>query len=156
MDLRDFLRYEPETGELFWTVDVSNANKSGDRAGGSIRERYRRVHLKGKNYLEHRVVWFLVHGAWPKGQIDHINGDKQDNRIANLRAVNAFQNMQNRAPHREGKSWGVHFVRGKWHASIGHDGESIHIGVFEFEIEARGAVYGFLKGKGWLEHYGFQ
>lgn len=153
VNLMDYVSYDAKTGIFVWKVRASPVVKIGDRAG-SFDGRYRGIHIAGKRYQEHRLAYFFVYGEWPQGQIDHINGDKLDNRIENLRVVNGFQNCQNRIEHIKGKSWGVHFVRGKWHASLRHEGKNHHIGVFNSEDEARGAVYGFLKGKNWLEHFG--
>lgn len=152
-ELKDYVRYEPESGFFYWVKTSSPIREAGNRAG-SFDGRYRGIQIKGKRYQEHRLAWFFYYGEWPVAYIDHINGDKQDNRIENLRLVDAFKNMQNQMKHINGKYWGVHFVRNKWHASIKYGKESIHIGVFDHELEAKGAVFGFIKGRGLNDHYG--
>jgi HNH endonuclease len=157
-DPKDFLRYDPTTGELFWTKRPSPRRAPGERAGAAIEhrgQRYLRVQLGGTAYLAHRLAWYLHYGDWPIGQIDHVNGDPYDNRIANLRDVSAFQNNQNKLMHRGGKIWGVHEIRGKWHATFKRRGKAYHVGVFEDPILAQGAIYGYLKARGWLKHFGF-
>lgn len=86
-DIGEYLRYEPDTGFLFWVKKTSpNSNaKAGDRAG-SLKDRgYRQIKFKGKLYGEHRIAWFLHYGEQPGVTLDHINEIKDDNRISNLR-----------------------------------------------------------------------
>lgn len=70
--------------------------KPGDEAGCLDPEGYRKVFIDGKRYFAHRIIWFLAHKEDPKSmQIDHINGDRDDNRLANLRLCNNAQNCLN-------------------------------------------------------------
>lgn len=82
------------TGELVWKVRSGTA-KAGQTAGYIKKCGYRYVRLLNKDYPIHRVVWLYVHGVWPSGVIDHINGCKLDNRPANLRDVQPLENMSN-------------------------------------------------------------
>jgi hypothetical protein len=71
-------------------------DRLGSRAFGTrCKIGYRRGCFQGREYYAHRVAWALHTGAWPKGEIDHINGDKADNRIANLREVTKVENSRN-------------------------------------------------------------
>lgn len=151
--IKEYLDYNEENGFFIWKKKLHPGGAPGKRAG-SFCGRYRKVQILGVSYLEHRLAWFFVHGEWPKNQIDHINGDKNDNRISNLRDINPFQNMKNQLMHQNGKKFGAHSVRGKWHASVKYIDKSIHIGVFNTELEATGAVYGYLKGANLLDHFG--
>ena len=147
--LKEYLSYRPGTGQLFWNKRSSPLAGPGDeagRAGGGIR--YKKIQLKNKTFLAHRVCWALHYGEWPADQIDHINGDRLDNRIENLRCVSSSENMRNQIKHRKGKKFGVHFVRGKWHSSIRKNNKSVFIGSFKTQDEAAAAVFGFLKGAG--------
>lgn len=96
--LTDLLAYDPDTGIFTWK---SRANKRlfvGSRAGYVGSQGYRYIKILGKKYPEHRLAWFYVHGQLnPKRHIDHINHDRSDNRMANLRLVTAAQNAQNRS-----------------------------------------------------------
>lgn len=98
--LRHALAYDPEVGHFY--SGTQGAQKRVDRANG---ERYLCVTFNHIRYQAHRLAWFYVYGAWPAGFIDHINGDKRDNRIANLRDVTASMNSQNQTkPHVTNKS----------------------------------------------------
>lgn len=93
-ELNRELRYDPLTGELYWRVPRRN-RKMGLRAGG-VKDRYRYISIDGVNYLEHRVIWVMVHGSIPLGkEIDHINRDGCDNRLENLRLVTRRENVLN-------------------------------------------------------------
>lgn len=93
--LRSILDYNPETGAFTWKVRPSARTFAGDVAGCLDKEGYRILKYRRKIYFQHRLAWLYVHGEWPKHSIDHINGAKSDNRIANLRDVTGSQNMQN-------------------------------------------------------------
>ncbi|RWO34746.1 MAG: HNH endonuclease [Mesorhizobium sp.] len=142
-ELRAILRYDPETGKLFW-LDVGSpqrrakyANReaftSDDGAG------YKQGRIEGVQYRAHRVIWAMTYGEWPALQIDHINGERGDNRLANLRLANPSQNGANRHKTRGSSQFvGVHRHKqsGGWVASIQKDGKREHIGLYETEIEA--------------------
>ena len=137
--MRMVLEYNPETGSLRWlrrTQDmfdddsamnaitrcaVWNKRFAGREAFTSNKGGGRMVSpVFGRIYLAHRVAWAMHYGAWPKGQIDHINGNPSDNRISNLRDVSMQVNSQN-MPLRVDNSTGVPGVtrhQGKWQARI--------------------------------------
>ena len=102
--LREVLGYEPLTGILTWFVSPLNRQgviKPGDRAGYVHPPKgYRRITIDGREYAEHRVIWFWMTGAWPKDQIDHKDNDKANNRWVNLREANNSQNVMNKPRHR--------------------------------------------------------
>lgn len=122
-------------------MDVDNnysyCHLSGDIFKDKERVRYR-LHIKGYfvvgKYLAHRLSWFLYYGEWPKGQIDHINQNKRDNRICNLRDVSNKDNHRNMPIQKNNKSGivGVHYAKNKckWVAYIKVDGKRIHIGSY--------------------------
>ena len=94
--------YNPETGDLIRRVALPGGTGKGRGSPEGFRlatkngNGYLRVNLDGKKYYVHRLAWFYVHGVLPNGQIDHINGDRSDNRIANLREATNKQNQENR------------------------------------------------------------
>lgn len=148
--ISEYLSYSPETGKFIWTKSPARTLKQGDEAGKKCSSRYAKIQFKGKCYLAHRVAWFMTYGQMPT-MIDHINGDTFDNRIENLRHSNAFENGRNKLCHRNGKLFGAHFLRGKYHGTFARKGKHFHVGVFDSEKEAHAAVFGFLKAKEWLE-----
>lgn len=85
--LEEILNYDPKTGKLYRAA-------TGLLAGGRNVKGYFTVNVDGERFYSHRLVWFYVYGQWP-AQIDHINGDKADNRICNLREATGTQNLAN-------------------------------------------------------------
>jgi hypothetical protein len=147
------LAYNPDDGVLTWkrvtpcekltqrACEVINARFAGKAAGTYINSWGYRVVGVGKNLqLVHRVIWALWHGAWPGGEIDHINGDKLDNRIQNLRVVDGITNRRNMPMQRNNTSGhvGVCFKDGKWIARIGAGkrGKRLFLGKFDTIEEA--------------------
>ena len=94
---RELLDYDPETGVFTWKVTLSNRSLKGSRAG-SLHKRsgYLRVGADGKYYLAHRLVWLIHYGFFPDDCVDHINHDKADNRLCNLRAASPRDNSRNK------------------------------------------------------------
>jgi hypothetical protein len=88
-DLQRELTYDPMTGRIF--------RNSGSEVFTSLDRGYRKARLGNKTWYGHRVAWLLHYGSWPKFTIDHISGDRADNRIANLRDVPFDVNCRNKA-----------------------------------------------------------
>lgn len=86
------LTYDKMTGFVFWL----DGKKAGCRVTNVSPDGYLRLKLLGKSYYLHRVAWFLYYGDWPEGYLDHVNGDKTDNRVENLRLATSSQNSANR------------------------------------------------------------
>ena len=147
---RELLTLDTSTGHLFWTALASMGRRKGQRAGSHHKAGYRQIKIDGVFYLEHRVVWLLAHGAWPELPIDHIDGDRANNRPVNLRLATTTQNAQNqrRAP-TSNKSSGLLGVvwekgtpgrrRGRWCAQIRVDGVLHRLGRFDDKDEAHAA-----------------
>ena len=104
--LRELLSYSPDTGEFRWRVSLGTA-RAGSVAGTRQNKGYWCIKISGRAYLAHRLVWLYVHGKWPDEQIDHRNGVRDDNRIANLREATDSQNKQNRHQARVGTKTGL-------------------------------------------------
>lgn len=112
------------------------------RAGTPDYQGYLRLRLRGIRIAAHRLAWALHFNLWPDGEIDHINGDKQDNRIENLRDVPSFVNKQNlRSATKRNKLGvlGVHQRQGRFRADISIDGAAKAIGTFASADEAHAA-----------------
>lgn len=87
--LKEHFKYKPETGEIIRS-DRKNSTGSTDKYGYLI------IKIKGKQYKAHRIAWFLYYGEWPKQLIDHLDGNKINNKISNLRDVHNNVNVKNR------------------------------------------------------------
>jgi hypothetical protein len=125
---------------MTWLISRGYNCEQGSKVGWIDAYGYKHFKLKNKNYKCHRVAWLLHYGEWPKGQIDHINGIRTDNRIENLRDVTQVQNSYNKAPHKNSSSKyrgvGWDKKKKKWRAMIRKDGRFHHIGYFDCEKEA--------------------
>lgn len=110
--------------------------KTVDRHG------YVRSSVGRRYFFAHRMAWRLHYGAWPAGQIDHINGNRQDNRIINLRIVGFSENAQNRHARLGSspfKGVTLHKPTGKWQAQIKKNNRSHYLGLFSREVDAAAA-----------------
>jgi hypothetical protein len=122
----------------------SNGHRSGDLAGSLNTNGYRHVIVLGRRYYMHRLAWLLRHKAWPHGQLDHINGQKDDNRLGNLRLATPAQNVHNRIRNGELPT-GVDRApgKGRFCARIqGSDGKKIYLGYYDTALEAAAAYAG--------------
>jgi HNH endonuclease/AP2 domain len=141
--VRELFHYDPETGVFTRRVSRQGQHgKVGDIAGGIKPSGYRVIWI-GANYMAHRLAWLYVHGTWPDGQLDHINRARDDNRIANLRAVACTENIQNRGRQGNNASGfkGVFRAKGnrRWTAQITANGKQMHLGTFASPEEAHAA-----------------
>jgi hypothetical protein len=140
--LRELLRYEPETGRLYWLTTRNNNAKAGAVAGGK-NGRYWYVEIDGCCVGAHRVAFALTHGRWATGHVDHINTDPSDNRAVNLREVTRSENLRNQRKAQAGSATGllgVYRFRSKYSAKIATGGKQLHLGVFDTP-EAAFAAY---------------
>lgn len=146
------IKYEPTTGCLFWkkrprqTFDTDfawkawNGRYAGKQAGSASARKYLYVKIQKRCLLAHRVAWALHYGEWPSQCIDHINGNRQDNRLENLRSVSEKENNKNLSIRSDNKSGvvGVRWLdnRRKWYADIRVSKKLLHLGYFETKAEA--------------------
>lgn len=141
--LKVLLNYDQETGIFTWNVSPNGQVKAGQVAGFLDVKGYLSIGVLGRVYKAHRLAWLYIHGHFPDDQIDHINGFKDDNRIANLRPANNQQNAINRGVRSDNKSGvkGVvwHKRDEKWSVNGKVNGKRIHLGYFD-TLEAAAAA----------------
>ena len=134
--------YDKETGDLIWKVKRRGIT-NGAVVGCTTKEGYRQVRINNKSYLAHRIVFLLHKGYLPK-TLDHINGDRADNRIENLRPVTVNQNQHNRKLNKNNTSGhkGVSWCKrtNKWKAAVKLEGKRINLGAFDNLEEAAEVV----------------
>ena len=144
--LREILSYDPETGIFRWRIDVG---RWGRIKAGTITDSrnvygHVQINIDAVPKYAHRLAWLYVYGKWPDADIDHIDGNKANNAIANLRDVPRAINNQNltkqRGSHKK-EPLGVNFdkKRGRWRASICADGKRRFLGRFKTVEEAQSA-----------------
>lgn len=157
--VNDGLSYNPDTGLFTHTKNKQGGKKKGDIAGSYNKVLgYVVIKLKGKSYMAHRLAWLVTYGTFPKGQIDHINHNRSDNKISNLRDVSVVENQRNITKPSDNTS-GVVGVRwnekaNRWHARIAVDGKEVYLGYhveFSDAVNARKnaeVLYGFHENHG--------
>ena len=138
--------YDRESGVLYWRIRDRNTIRHKYVAGSSRGNRvgYRQVGIKGKVYLEHRIIMVLCFGHIPENaEIDHINHMRDDNRLANLRFVARSENRKNQSVSSKSTTGvtGVHFskARKKYVAQIKVDQKIIFLGNYNTLEEAAAA-----------------
>lgn len=132
--LKELLRYDDESGRFFWVEKSGRGRKlsKNGEAGSYDSHGYGQVRIDGEIYKEHRLVWLYFHGEIPDKQIDHINHQRRDNRIGNLRLVTNEENAKNR-PLQRNNSWGcpgisLHKKTQSFFAYIHEHGKRISLG----------------------------
>lgn len=136
-EIRSRLRYDPESGQILW-VRHNYKKAPLTVAGSPCRKGYTRVHILGKKIAAHRLAWFFSYGYWPELEVDHINGDKSDNRIENLRLATRSQNQMNKLDP-ETKGVGYYRKYNKWRARIAVNRKLMFLGYFDTFEEAKAA-----------------
>lgn len=141
-DLLSVLHYNPETGTFTWIKKTGRKIVPGTSAESLNYAGYIRIGINRSYHMAHRLAWFYVHGKWPANRIDHINGNRSDNRLQNLRDVSTATNQQNQRTHHRNNKVGLLGVRrGKtsFLAQITKSGRPIHLGCFDTKEEAHAA-----------------
>jgi hypothetical protein len=133
-ELKTLLSYNSDTGVFTWNKRGSGVKKDGS-AGWKDTKGYVKIEIGGKAYAAHRLAWLMVYGVEPSNQIDHIDGNKSNNAISNLREATNAQNKQNirkaRADNKCGLLGAYWYKAGRtWRSEIGHNGKSYFLGNF--------------------------
>ncbi len=155
--INELLRYESETGRLFWKErdvkwfsdgyrkaqanrDTWNTRYANKEAFTAFSHGYKSGSVLGVNYLAHRLIWFFEFEEWPNKNIDHIDGNSSNNKIENLRLASQSLNMKNSCLRSDNESGcpGVSKIKssGRWKSRLMHDGKEIHLGNFKRKREA--------------------
>ena len=136
--LLEIIHYDPGAGAFTWVVPVGR-QAAGSRAGTVLDGGYLRIRIEGRNYRAHRLAWLYVYGDWPTMDLDHINRDKLDNRIDNLREVTVAENNSNRVIVTASGVAGVTKKRRRYYAQTSHNGKYYWIGSFPDKEQASAA-----------------
>lgn len=129
---RQFLSYDPDSGSLTWLISRGTV-KAGSSVCRVSNRGYLTVKLLGKTYQAHRIAWLITYGEWPI-TIDHINRQRTDNRLVNLRNATQQQNMCN-VPRKRTNTSGVRGVSWqsqsrKWQVEVKADGKRYYLGSY--------------------------
>ena len=164
--LRQLLRYEPDTGKLFWQSreDGSSTSKRfnkifAERSAGRVNSSgYVKLSINGRIFPAHRIAWMMHYGSWPDGQIDHENGCRSDNRICNIRCVTPKENSMNKKVSKKNTSGfiGVHWnaKNKKWIASISDGNKCKYIGSYKDVRDAVTARLSVQSSMGYHKNHG--
>ena len=141
--IRELLSYDPTTGGFTWKVNRTGKAIAGSRAGSNNGQGYLCISIDGVIYKAHRLAYAIHHGAMPPSgiEVDHIDGDRLNNRIENLRLATHTENARNRqnlSKRNSSGSTGVcwHIRARKWFARIKVNGRYIHLGLFTNKQDA--------------------
>lgn len=155
-EISALVRYDPDTGKLFWRerpIEMfhragigrawNKANANQEAFTSKNADGYRRSRVLKRTFEAHRICWLLTTGFWPAAEIDHVNGDRSDNRLVNLREATRAENLRNRAMLSSntsgvtGVSWSGR--RQRWIAVIGGRSNIEKLGSFRNLEDARQA-----------------
>jgi hypothetical protein len=140
--LREIVDYNPETGEFTWKFCHRRRKNKDGKVGHLSEAGYIQMYVDGVNTRAHRLAWLHFHGCHPSGYIDHINGDKADNRIANLRDVAPAVNSQNRTDNplrNKNGEVGLTAYQGGYRVHIDAHSKRHYLGAYETRAEAKAA-----------------
>lgn len=142
-ELKEMLRYDPETGAFTWRVSYRRA-REGAVAGAMDGSGYVRIKINGTPYKAHRLAWFYMTGVWPEGDMDHRNRIRSDNRWNNLRQATRGENNWNTPIRADNKS-GIKGVcwdprSRRWRTSLWIGGKQRCLGLFSTLGEASQVV----------------
>lgn len=143
-ELLKLLSYSEDTGHFTWIENRRSNILAGNRAGHITCYGYRIITAMGVRYQAHRLAWFYVNGAWPINDIDHIDRNRDNNSIGNLRQATRSENMRNTVAYSSNKlgAKGVHLDKkcNKFRVQIRIHGKLKHIGLFT-TLEAAKSAY---------------
>jgi hypothetical protein len=141
--VKDVVDYQSISGEFVWKISPTSSVAVGSRAGSVHSSGYKIITIDGTRVRAHRLAWFYNHGVWPSNGMDHINGQKLDNRLENLRDSTASVSSFNRGRPSNNTS-GIVGVRWdkrgkKWRASITIKHKDVYLGAYDNVRDAQAA-----------------
>ena len=146
--IKQALNYDPETGSFYWLVNRGRSAQIGSVAGAIHSRGYRTIKVNGKQFYAHRLAWLMSVGdILDVIEVDHIDGDKLNNKLSNLRAVTKSVNQQNkRKPLRNNTSGFLGVSRSGigWKAEILVNNKRLNLGTF---VKPENAYEAYLKAK---------
>lgn len=155
--LKGILDYDKNTGNFTCLIDRSSNSRKGDIAGSMESNGYVRIVIDGKKHYAHRLAYFYVYGFTPEF-IDHLNGNRSDNSIKNLKASTRLENAKNKTISIRNKSGmaGVYWINSLslWKASIKNNGNLIYLGCYVKKIDAMKARKNSELKYGYSENHG--
>lgn len=134
---REALHYCPITGAF--ERKEARRGMGVYRVGYDEPGKYSYIRVDGSSYLAHRLAWLITHGVWPSADIDHVNGNKQDNRIANLRPATRAENMANTSCRSKVGLKGVVKIGARYRAQITINRKTVYLGLFGSPADAHDA-----------------
>ena len=154
--LRELLHYDVDAGIFTRLIRSTNSVQIGDVAGSINSNGYHKIRVDGVEEFSHHLAWLYVYNVWPKDQIDHIDGNRANNRLVNLREATQSQNLQNqRKAQSDNKSGllGAYWNKKAktWFSQIKVNGKSISLGCYDSKEDAHRA---YLASKVELHKFG--
>jgi len=134
-ELKNILHYNPKNGVFIWSKKISKKINTGDIAGDVNKRGYCRIGIRGKKYASHILAWIYIYGEAPENDLDHIDHNKTNNKISNLRIVTPSENAMNQTMSKANKSGfnGVVWNKkaGKWMVQIAFERNQIYLGIYD-------------------------
>lgn len=159
-EVRRLFHYNKVTGDFIWLRPSGYTNRVGSVANAKTKRGYVQVKIGREVHWVHRLIFLYMTGEYPKGVVDHVNGDASDNRWENLRDVTHQKNCKNQVVAKNNKSGvpGVSFHKStqKWRAQIKVNGETIYLGLYETKDDAITARQEANKKYGFHDNHGKQ
>jgi hypothetical protein len=128
-NIRRLLTYDATSGEFYWR-ETRGRRKQGALAGNVSPRGYRRIHCNGRAYFAHQLAWYMHYGVFPHTEIDHIDRNRDNNRIANLRLSNRTEQLHNTGVRTDNSSGykGISWESGRFRTYINIGGTRVHLG----------------------------
>lgn len=140
--LKELLHYDPDTGIFTWRISPKYDIAAGAIAGHRRKDGYLIIRLSQVNYYAHRLAWLYMTGEWPPIEVDHLMGDKADNRWTQIRSATPSLNKENMRTARKDNRTGLlgaHKAKDKFSSRISIKGVSKYLGTFDTPEEAHAA-----------------